>query len=161
MPWNILPPVLNYLLLHFVYNGKLLYTNFESVILLFIMPYPQTNYQRLVYGEYPVAKYRIACQGAVRMALVKEQRWKHINSITYTTVGSGHLFRDRFVVVRVKSRASHAKTRLDMCALDNALEGAAESDIDMNRCTHKCKTDMYSVCFEISKDASHITALYE
>ncbi|KAK7920044.1 hypothetical protein PG985_008066 [Apiospora marii] len=105
------------------------------------MPYPQANYQRLVYGEYPVAKYRSACQAAVRMALVKEAWWKDINPITFTTVGSGHLLRNKSVVVRVKLRSGHAKARLDVFALEDALEGAAESDIDMNCCTHKCKTD--------------------
>lgn len=125
------------------------------------MPYPQANYQRLVYGEYPVATYRSACQAAVRMALVKEAWWKHINPITYTTVGSSHLLRNKFLVVRVKLRAGHAKAKLDVFALEDALEGAAESGIDMNYCTHKCKTDMYSVCFEISTDASHLITLHQ
>ncbi|KAK7978630.1 hypothetical protein PG988_006120 [Apiospora saccharicola] len=97
------------------------------------MPYPQSNYQRLVYGEYPVAKYRSACHDAVRKALVREEWWENINADIFTTVGSSHLQEDRYVVVRVKSRAIYANARLDKSALERAFMDAAGSDIDISR----------------------------
>ncbi|KAK8078513.1 hypothetical protein PG996_004683 [Apiospora saccharicola] len=97
------------------------------------MPYPQSNYQRLVYGEYPVAMYRSACHDAVRKALVREEWWENINADIFTTVGSSHLQEDRYVVVRVKSRAIYANARLDKSALERAFMDAAGSDIDISR----------------------------
>ncbi|KAK7980186.1 sodium phosphate protein [Apiospora arundinis] len=144
------------------------------------MTYPQANYQRLVCGEYPTATYRSACEDAVKRALQgghggyypvtryrspggsvveralpRGDKWKYINSDEYTTLGAGKLRDDRYVAVRVKLRTSHAKERLDECALENALEQAAGTKIDIHLHTHESKNDMYKVRFEISMNDIH------